>query len=261
MSDQKDKPPMARVVTKALSGTVNVVVAGSAAVAAAALHSIPVLALGGVAYAALVAWDLVNPKFVKRALDKEPVSLPSAGDVHDAATRDAVKSIERSREELTRVIDETPEQVMGHLSSVLASVRAMEEHAASLVKRAEELTRYLQRVDVSEVQKELEKTRARAAGATDAEARKQYMTAAQLREDQLKTLFDISESRERINASLARIAATFEGLPAKIVRLHALDAQAMDSMTGNMSFELEQINTDVAAFEETLKDLSEISNV
>jgi hypothetical protein len=28
-----------------------------------------------------------------------------------------------------------------------------------------------------------------------------------------------------------------------------------------MSFELEQINTDVAAFEETLKDLSEISNV
>ena len=72
-SDRSDKATVGRVFAKSALGTVNLVVAGAAAVGAAALHSVPVLALGGVAYAALGAWDLVTPAFWRKARAPEAV--------------------------------------------------------------------------------------------------------------------------------------------------------------------------------------------
>ena len=60
-------------------------------------------------------------------------------------------------------------------------------------------------------------------------------------------------------ANLSRIVATMEGLPPKIVRLRALDDQAVDKLSGTINEELENINGDLAAFEETLKSLTEVT--
>ena len=68
---------------------------------------------------------------------------------------------------------------------------------------------------------------------------------------------DIAAARERVVASLARMTATIEGLPPKIVRMKALDAQAMDALSGSMSDELARINGDMLVFEETLQSLGE----
>jgi hypothetical protein len=55
----------------------------------------------------------------------------------------------------------------------------------------------------------------------------------------------------------SRIVATLEGLPAKIVRMRALDAQAMDQLSGSMHDELDPMDVELKALEETLATLGE----
>ena len=71
-------------------------------------------------------------------------------------------------------------------------------------------------------------------------------------------LVDIDTARERVLANLSRIAATMESLPAKVVRLRALDAQATESMYGDLNEELGRMNGEIGAFEETLKTFHEV---
>ncbi len=42
------------------------------------------------------------------------------------------------------------------------------------------------------------------------------------------------------------------------MRLRALDAQAMDSLSGNVNEELDSFNLEIKSFEETLKSLAEV---
>src|SRR5262249_59259470 len=77
-ADDPRKPKFRKVFAKAASTWTSLGVARAAALAAAALGSWPILAIGGAAYAALVGWDLSNPEFWKKALGNraEPVALP-----------------------------------------------------------------------------------------------------------------------------------------------------------------------------------------
>ena len=260
--DKRDKSKEAtagvRVLGKAMGGTVNIVVAGTAAVAAAAMHSIPVLAIGGVAYAALVAWDFVNPKFFKKALEREPVKMPDPSELRDLAVRDAIERLIAAREEVEKILDDLPASVTMHLASVLSSSASMHEHAASFAQRANALAEYLERAAKNPVANEITQIDLKIVATRDPEARAQYENARALRIEQAKAIEDIGNARERIVANLARIVATMEALPPKIVRLRALDDQAVDKLTGNINDELSSINGDLAAFEETLKSLTEV---
>ena len=66
---------------------------------------------------------------------------------------------------------------------------------------------------------------------------------------------DIASAVERVHANLSRIVATLEGLSAKVVRMGAMDAQAMDNLSGDMNAELERMNRDIDTFEQTLRHL------
>ncbi len=68
---------------------------------------------------------------------------------------------------------------------------------------------------------------------------------------------DLVAAKERIGASLLSIAATMEALPGKIVRMRALDAQAMDQLTGDVKDELDRMNVEIQSFEETLTTLGD----
>ena len=256
-SDRSDKATVGRVFAKSALGTVNLVVAGAAAVGAAALHSVPVLALGGVAYAALVAWDLVTPAFWRKARAPEAEKLPDPSDLTDQSLRELVRSLEAGRERLDQVLAETPDEVKGHLGGVMASMVEMETGAARLVKRAEELGRYLATTDRAPVEQEIRSLADKARAARDAETRAEYEGARATRQEQLRALDDIAAARERVIANLVRTVATLEGLPPKVVRMRALDAQAMDALSGSISDELEHINGDMKVFEETLRSLGE----
>ncbi|XYH97407.1 PspA/IM30 family protein [Sorangium sp. So ce1128] len=254
------RAPIGRILGKAATGTINLAVAGGAAVGAAALHSWPVLALGGVAYAALVAWDMASPRFWKQALAAPPAELPDPDKLLDQSTRDAVRAILSARKELAAVLEETSDEVKGHLGMTLSSITELEQRSARLISRAEELARYLAKVSAEPVRQEIARLDEKARAARDPAARREYESARVTREEQLKALDDIAGARERVVANLSRIVATLEGLPAKIVRMRALDAQAMDQLSGSMHDELEHMNGELKAFEETLKTLGEMAS-
>ncbi|MFO0755884.1 MAG: hypothetical protein U0359_05310 [Byssovorax sp.] len=251
------RPTLGRVLGRSVTGTVNLVVAGSAAVGAAALHSLPILAVGGVAYAALVAWDLASPSFWKKSMSRAPEDLPDPEKVMDPQVGELIRGLVAGQEKLGDVLKETPEEVKAHLGAVMASMAEMEDGAARLIKRAEDLTRYLATTNAETVKKEIEKLAGKVSGSKDAAARKQYADARAAREEQLRALDDIAAARERLMANLTRMVATLEALPPKVVRMRALDAAAMDALSGTMNDELERINGDIKAFEETLQSLGE----
>ena len=75
-----------KVLGRSALGTINLIVAGSSALGAAALHSWPILALGGAAYAALVAWDVASPKFWRETLSGKAegeLKLPDPNKLQD----------------------------------------------------------------------------------------------------------------------------------------------------------------------------------
>jgi hypothetical protein len=250
-----------KVLARSAGSTLNLVVAGSSALLAAALHSWAVAALGGAAYVALVAWDVVSPAFWKETLSggsDEARKLPAPGRLEDPRVRDSVRAIHQAREELTRTLEGAPRGVVSHLGLALASVRELEGRAARLVRRGEELFRYLRTVDLNAVREQIRLLDEQSRQARDTEARGQYESSRKAREEHLAALMDIHAAYERVLANLSSVAVTFQGLPAKVMRLRALDAQATDSMYGDLSEELGRMNGELQAFEDTLQSFKEV---
>lgn len=250
-----------RVLGRSALGTVNLLVAGSAALGAAALHSWPILALGVATYGALLAWDVASPRFWRETLSGKPEDgsrLPAPEKLEDPRLRDAVRAIRDAHQHLHRALEGATPGVQKHMSLVLLSLNELEERTARLVARGEDLARYLRSVDVNAVRGQLQAAQEQVRAARDAEARAQWESARAAREEQLAALVDIDTARERVLANLSRIAATMEGLPAKVVRLRALDEQATESMYGDLNEELGRVNGEIGAFEDTLRSLHEV---
>ena len=85
----------------------------------------------------------------------------------------------------------------------------------------------------------------------------QLESARTAREEQLAALADIDRAHERVLANLSRVAATFQGLPAKVMRLRALDAQATDAFYGDLNDEVGRMNEELEIFEESLRSFHE----
>jgi hypothetical protein len=102
----------------------------------------------------------------------------------------------------------------------------------------------------------MERLAAQAKASRDAEAREQLEAAGAARQQQLAALQALSDARDRVHAQLERVLATYESLPARAVHLRTLDAQAADSLSGDVSQELDRMNHEIAAFEDSLKELS-----
>ena len=254
---KKAKAAGATVLAKAALGGLNIAVAGVSTLAAAALHSGPILALGGAAYVALVAWDLASPTFWKRALAEKQASVPTARELTDPQLQEIVASLVTARRQREAALDGVSDEVKAHLAAVVPALGALDESAARLVRRADDLGQYLARVDVDGVRRELDKLADKVRRAGDAVARGKYEAALEARREHLRAVDDIAEARERAMAGLAEVVAILEGLPPKVVRMQALDAQAMDALSGSLSDEVERVNGDMRAFEETLRTLGE----
>lgn len=264
MADNKNKsakeaPPLSRVVSKSIFNPVNLAVAGSSAAAAFALHLWPLGAVGGVAYAALVAWDIFNPSFWKQALAPEPTKMPDPKDLREPFARSAVEAMKAAQKELDHVLSTTSIEVKTHLAVVLSSLSELEERAIHFVIRIEDLSAWLGRTNPEPVRAEMRRLADKVQQTRDEQAKAQYKSALGAREEQLKAIEDIQNAKERAQANLSRLIATFEGMPAKIVRMRALDAQAMDELSGSLNDELGHINGEMRAFEETLSQLVEIA--
>lgn len=258
-AQEKEKRAFSKILSKAATETVNLVVGGAGILAAAATQWWSFLALGGVAYASLVAWDMVSPEYQKKALAPSKRPLPEPSALSEAAAREIVKGLITARAQLSVVLQETPDTVKRHLGSILAAISELEERAAGLLYRAEVLNRYLKTTDPRAITAEIERLEQRTRGSRDEHARAEYQRAMAAKQEQRKAIEDIENAKDRVMAQLSRIQATAEGLPPKIVRMRALDAQAMDTLTGEVSSQLDQMNDEVQSFEETLASLAGVS--
>jgi hypothetical protein len=245
-----------KVVTRSATSPLNLSVVGAAAIGAVALMSWPLAALGGVAYAALVASDVANPEFRRKALKRGgDASLPRLKDVEDEELRELVRQLLAAREDLTTTLDETPQRVRRNLSTTVDSLDELQGHAAVLVERARGLGAYLDRVDRAAAKQEAGELQKRAATASDPGESREYQLAATAAGERVAALADIAKGRALIFANLTRIIATLRGVPPKIVRMRALDDRASDQITGDFDRELSRMNTDLHAFEQTLESL------
>ena len=62
-----------------------------------------------------------------------------------------------------------------------------------------------------------------------------------------------------MDAALSRFVAVLAGVPTKIVHMRALDAQALDQVSGGLNAEIEAIADEFKTSEEIMKSLGEVS--
>jgi hypothetical protein len=258
MAEENKEPNIfSKLLGKAATDSINMVVGGAGVIAVAAQYW-AIGALGITAYAALVVWDVIDPEKRKKLLEKPKLSLPEASALTDPAAKAVVKGINKARFDLGQVMKETPDAVKDHLGTILSASAELEERAIGLLHRAEDLTKYLSTTSPDSIRQEVQSLAQKAKDARDATAKAEYTRAKTTREEQLNAVSDIEGAKDRVMAQLSRIQATLEGLPPKIVRMRVLDSQAMDALTGEVSSQLDQMNSEVQSFEETLVSLAQM---
>ncbi|HYG69911.1 MAG TPA: hypothetical protein VD838_19700 [Anaeromyxobacteraceae bacterium] len=235
----------------------NVAIAGGGLAGAAALDAPAVGVLGVGVYALLVARDLFSPAYWRNALTASPgpVALPSPRRIRDARLRDATEAVVRARLELDRVTATASPDVAAHVNGMARAVDELTARASRLVATGESISRVLAHRNPKALHREVDRLRGRLAQARDPATAEGWRQALAGREEHLQVALELQSGLERIEANLVRIAAALDALAAKVVRMGALDAEAMGNLSGDMTTELSRLSTDVNAFEETLRHL------
>lgn len=240
-------------VARALVNPVGLGVAAGAATVAVALTNPLVGAVGGAVYVATVLIDAL------RRARKKPKRhfgvMPDPETIHDPDVRIAVNRIIDARAAIQKAIDETPPDVVMQLTNTLAKLDEMEGYAASLVRRAEDSTKYLASVNLPALVQEVKQLATRAAAAKDPSARASFDQAKTARMDEIRALKELRANKERIYADLMHVVSALSALPTKIVRLRALDAQAMEQLSGDITQDLQSLGEELKTSERVLREL------
>lgn len=243
-------------VARALVNPVGMGVAAGAATVAIALTNPLIGIIGGGVYLATVAIDAIRRSRKKRHPTRMAiVNMPDPESIKDPNTKAAVKKMLANKVGLQKIIDETPPDVLVHLSKTLASLDEMESYAVRLVERAEELTKYLTGVNLPALVQEVKQLATRASTAKDPEARTSFDQAKDARMDEIRSLKDLRAQKDRIDANLMRVVAVLGALPTKIVRLRALDAQTMDQLSGDIAHDLTTMGDELKTSEQVIRQL------
>lgn len=252
MSD--DRPPWRAAVDPVALGVV--AVAGGAGLF---LHSIPVVSVGVLAYGALVAWELLGkgaPGVPTRKGLPDRVPLPDPNTFADPEVRASITSLDDAQRALWAAAREAPGNVLACVLPAIAGANELTTHALDLARRAEELNDFLRTQDRKKILADAGRLQAAAKKTRDGSARDGFDKAAANRAEQLGAVDEIADARDRAISALAKVVTTMEALPAKIVRMKALDAIAMDAMGDDVTTDLTRLNDDIRVFESTLRSFA-----
>lgn len=250
-------PGRRKSIAQASVNPLSLGVAAAGVTLAVGLGSLPLGLLGGLAYLAMVAFDAMQPP--KRGTPN-PIAdeLPEPKSLTDETTREALEKIIASKKELERVLDETPPDVLANLSTTMSSVHVLDSYAARLIQRNEDIAKHLAGVNLPSLVAEVNELSGRIQGTTDDDTKKSFTEAKDARMDELRTLKELKKQKDRIDANLMRIVAVLGSLPTKVVHMRALDAQAMDKISGSMNDELEAVGQELKTSEEVIKSVGEV---
>ena len=179
--------------------------------------------------------------------------LKDPDDIRDPQTRSAVQKILANKARLQTVLDETPEDLQVHLTNTLGSLNELEMHAVRLVERAEDITSHLANMNLPALVAEVKQLATRAVAAKDPAARQSFEEAKQARMDEIRSLKELKMTKDRIDANLMRVVAVLGALPTKIVHMRALDAQALDQLSGDITHDLSAIGEELKTSEQVIR--------
>ncbi|HUS28392.1 MAG TPA: hypothetical protein VMZ53_07785 [Kofleriaceae bacterium] len=217
-----------------------------------------IAAAGGAVWGVSAAIDAIRrsrARAKRKRIQSVIGGMPDLDDIRDADTRATVAKMQQARQNLQKVIDDTPADVLMQLQKTLDSLIQLELYAASLVKRAEDTTAYLRSVNLPSLVQEVKLLATKAAQAKDPEARASFDQAKNARMEQIRALKELRTSKERVDANLMRVVAVLGALPTKIVRLRALDAQAMEVLSGDITHDLTEMGEELKTSEQVIRQL------
>jgi hypothetical protein len=245
-------------IARALVNPVGIAGVAGAAAAAIALTNPLVAAAGGAVYVASVFVDALRRRRARakrRRINEVIGGMPDLDDIRDPDTRATVAKMLAARENLQKVIDDTPSDILMQLQKTTDSLIQMDIYASTLVKRAEDTTAYLRSVNLPALVQEVKMLATKAAQAKDPEARASFDQAKNARMEQIRALKDLKANKERVDADLMRVVAVLGALPTKIVRLRALDAQAMEQLSGDITHDLTAMGEELKTSEQVIRQL------
>jgi hypothetical protein len=229
-------------------------VAAGAATVAIALTNPIVGVVGGGVYLATVAIDAIRRRRARKK--RKGTSIPmmkDPSDIKDPATRSAVQKILANKAALQQALDETPTDLQVHMTKTLGSLDELEMYAVRLVERAEDICTHLANMNLPALVAEVKQLATRAAVAKDPVTRQSFEEAKQARMDEIRSLKELKTTKDRIDANLMRVVAVLGALPTKVVHMRALDAQALDQLSGDISHDLSTIGEELKTSEQVIK--------
>jgi len=222
------------------------------------------LGLAVLAYGALVALDVTNPDYVRRAsrlrvddFDAEAWLNPRT--LADPEIRQAYASILAALESCRRKYESSGEGLRASLEDGLRRSEQLVKVAGRAAKRSDAIRQHLDGDSEASLSAELERLRASSRRTADEDARRGYLQAADAKSKELETYRQLQGLRDRIHAQLQLIETSLDGLAAKLVKLDATDVAEAVSINDSITDHVKTMTTDVeileSSFEETFQEL------
>src|SRR5678815_3266568 len=159
------------------------------------------------------------------------------------------------KDQLQRVLDDTPPDILVHVTKTLATLDEMESYAVRLVDRAEEITRHFTTVNLASLVTEVKQLATRAATAKDATTRASFEEAKQARMDEIRSLKEMRAQKDQLDANLMRVVAVMGALPTRVAHMRALDAEAMDQLSGDIRHDLDVVGEELKTSEDVMRGM------
>lgn len=223
------------------------------------------IGLGVLAYLAMVALDVTNPAFVRRANsrlrvdDRDAEAWLDPKTLRDAEIREVYSAILKAMDECRRVYASTSESLRSSLEDGLRRSEELVTVAGRAAKRSDAIRRHLDNDTPENLDRELSRLQALSARTRDETARKSFLQAADVKMKELETYNQLHGLRDRIHAQLKLIETSLDGLSAKLVKLDASDlAEAVsinDSITENVQTMTSDVQILESTYDETMQEL------
>lgn len=223
------------------------------------------LSLGVLTYGALVALDVTNPSFIRRASSRVRVDDEDAAawldpkTLRDAEIREVYAAILAGIDKCRSLYAGVGQALQDSLADGLKRSQELVTVAARAAQRSNAIRRHLDGDSPASLEKELERLRALASRTKDEAARGSFLQAADSKARELETYHQLQGLRDRIHAQLKLIDSSLDTLAAKLVKLEASDVAEAISINDSITENVQTMTSDVqileSSYDETIQEL------
>lgn len=226
---------------------------GAAGVTAFATSMPWFLALGALG-CGILAWERMGELRADQAGDRFRLQQPRLEALGDEARRLAQEG-HRAAQSVLSEIGSAPPFAQELFTVAAGEIRGLHEKYQSLVRRQDEIARYLGGTDLRRLEGERDEMRRRAEAADDDAEREQYGSASSWLEQSIASHRDLSRDASRIVARLAGIRAALSSAGAKVIRVKSAEARAAAGEGEEVAQALSALGGEVDALNEAVDEV------